>query len=337
MREEKQKILNFVRQHGPIIPSQILPITNQSLLMVSAILSELSAQRQVLVTHTKRGGSPFYYVPGQEHKLILISANLSEKPKRAYELLKDKKVLRDKDLEPWQRVALREVKDFAIMLRVNYQDTSEIFWKWYMLGDEDVKPMIGNLLQGFMPQPEPKKEEVVEEKEIEKKVEEVVEEKEEIIQKEPEKIVEEVVEKEEEKVEVKERPKKESKPKKIRKIREKQVTLKEKESPLSDDFAEDVLDYMEKNKIKIIESSIIKKNSEVNFLVSVPSSLGSLLYYVNAKNKNKINEVDLTLAYQNGMSKKLPVLVLSPGNLTKKSQEFLDKNMKGYLTFKRIK
>lgn len=337
MREEKQKILNFVRQHGPVIPSQILPITNQSLLMVSAILSELSAQRQVLVTHTKRGGSPFYYVPGQEHKLILISANLSEKPKKAYELIRDKKILRDKDLEPWQRVALREIKDFAIMLRVNYQETSEIFWKWYMLSDEDVKPMIGNLLQGFMPQPE-QKEEVVEEKANE----EIVKEKEEVIPEEPKNPIEEKLPiKEEIKEVIEEKPIKEEKPKKekkkIKKIKEKQATLKEKDSPIIDDFADSVLDYMEKNKIRILESSIVKKNSEANFVVSVPSSLGNLLYYVNAKNKNKINEVDLTLAYQNGMSKKLPVLVLSPGNLTKKSQEFLDKNMKGYLTFKRIK
>ena len=44
--------------------------------------------------------------------------------------LRVKKVLRDISLEPVMRVALRELKDFAIPLNVKINGNSEVFWKF---------------------------------------------------------------------------------------------------------------------------------------------------------------------------------------------------------------
>ncbi len=81
------------------------------------MLSELSSKKSLKISALKVGGSPLYYVPGHEEKLLQFIQNLNEKDRRTLELLKDSQVLRDAEQDPLTRVSLRQIKDFAVQRR----------------------------------------------------------------------------------------------------------------------------------------------------------------------------------------------------------------------------
>ncbi|MBI2142652.1 hypothetical protein HYU15_04175, partial [Candidatus Woesearchaeota archaeon] len=136
---EQEKILGLIKERGPIIPSQIAKDLGTNILLASAILSELASRKLIGI---KVGGSPLYYMAGQEEKLQEYMDKLHDKEKAACEMLRDKKVLRDSSLDPVARVALRQCRDFAKPLEVTLGREKEIFWKWYMLPTESVEPII---------------------------------------------------------------------------------------------------------------------------------------------------------------------------------------------------
>lgn len=142
MNNIKEKIIQLIKQKGPVIPAQISKEIETNIMMASAYLSELSSDNLVKISNIKIGGSPLYYLPGQEHKLQDFANNLHEKEKKSYDLLKQKKVLRDLKLDSVSRVTLRQIKDFAIPLKVDYKDNSEIFWKWYLLSNKEAEELI---------------------------------------------------------------------------------------------------------------------------------------------------------------------------------------------------
>src|SRR3989338_3156804 len=127
MQELKFKVLEYVRMRGPVIPVQISKQIGSNILFAGAVLSELFAGGKIKISTAKIGGSPVYYFPGQESRLTMLYPYLHQREKHVYDLLKDKKILHDKSLEPVERVALREIKDFACPIQVN----NELFWRWY--------------------------------------------------------------------------------------------------------------------------------------------------------------------------------------------------------------
>jgi len=143
--DNRAEALSVVMNKGPLQPSQIATTVNTNILFASAILSELVDNKKVKITHVKRGGSPFYYVQGQEEKLMDLAKYLSGKTKEAYDILSEKLVVRDSTAEPWQRVALRELKDFAVPVHVNYKGIQETFWKWYLTTNDEAKGIIKEL------------------------------------------------------------------------------------------------------------------------------------------------------------------------------------------------
>ncbi len=163
VKDNKAEILDIIKREGPLIPAQLAKVINTNILFASAILSNLVDKKEVQISSLKKGGSPFYYLKGQENKLENLSEYLSGKEKEAFQLLKEKGVIRDKTAEPWQRVALRALKDFAVPLNVGISGEYEIFWKYYLEDNEKTKELIKNEL-GVS---EKKKE--TEEKEVPKK------------------------------------------------------------------------------------------------------------------------------------------------------------------------
>ena len=292
----RQRILDLIKIKGPIIPSQISKEIGLDILMTSAHLSELSSNGKLRISSLKVGGTPLYYLQGQESLLQNFSQNLHEKEKKAFDMLKDKKILEDKELEPVVRVALRQIKDFAVPLHVTHQNSTELFWKWHLLSKDEASPLIKLLLD----------KKLTPEKEAEKEVLEMVPSKE---------IKDKKIEKEETKKEVKKTI--EEKPKEIKKLTAK-----------TDSFQSEIKSYFSKNKIIIKNTEIIKKNSETDFILEVPSGIGTLEYYCKAKNKSRISESDLSSAYIQGQIKKLPVLFLTKGELTKKAKDMLNKEFK---------
>ena len=300
----KQKIIELIKTKGPIIPAQISKEINSDILMSSAHLSELSSDGKVKISNIKVGGTPLYYLPGQEASLQNFSSNLHEKARKAYELLKEKKILRDSKLEPVIRVAIREAKDFAVPLQVTYKNNKEIFWKWHMLGKEESESLIKSALtkkEPIMPQTEETKPETkIKQEPIKKPIEEKKPELEkQTIKKEP----------------LKQKPFEKEKPKTLA-------------TDTTSSFLEELKSYFSKNKISIKNQEIIRKKSEIDFILEVPSTIGALGYYCKAKNKKRVNDGDLSSAYVQGQLKKLPVLFLTKGELTKRAKEMLGKEFK---------
>ena len=130
--EVQGKIVNYVKINGPVLPVKISKEVDCNILFAGAILSELVRKQEILISSAKIGGSPVYYAKGQENKLSMLSEYLNEKEKKAFELIREKKNLEDSKLNPWQRVAMREIKDFAIPFK---DSEGKLFWRWY-LSDE---------------------------------------------------------------------------------------------------------------------------------------------------------------------------------------------------------
>ena len=290
--DNRDRILEFIKLKGPVLPVQISKEIGSNILMASAHLAELTASKRLKISTIKVGGSPLYYLQGQEVMLQKFTANMNDKEKKAFDLLSQSKILRDAEQEPVIRVALREIKDFAIPLNVTHNNNKEMFWKWYLANNEEAEILIKQKLQ-------------ILEKPVEEKIQKDI--------------------KEQEPIETIQKQSKE-KPKEARKYKP-----RDKE----DNFLKDIMKFFEKNRINVISSDIIKKNSEIDFLVELPSVVGNLQYYCKARNKKKISDSDLSNAYVKGQFKKLPVIVLSPGELSSKAQEILAKELNN-ITFKKI-
>ena len=116
-------------------------------------------------------------------------------------------------------------------------------------------------------------------------------------------------------------------------VQKKIVPISERVEKEKDAFFVQVREYMKSNGMKIKDYEIIKKG-EIDLVVSVPAAIGSVDYYCCAKKKKRSNEGDLSTAYIKGQNKKLPVIYLSLGKVTKKAEQMLNKEFKGLVVKK---
>jgi len=284
----KEKVLSFVKAKGPVLPIHINKEIGHDSFFSGAILSELVSNKAIKISYGKIGSSPVYYVVGQEPKLDMLYSNLPMREKEAYNLLKEKKIIRDSTANPGVRVALRMIKDFAIPLKLTVANKQELIWKWYLTSDQEIQTLAQSFAQS------------VQQQEIKVPEQKVVPQKPEVFKEEP----------------VKPQTTKTPAPKV--------------------DFLQDIAQYVKTNNIRIIEDTMIRKNREFDLVVSIPSNIGNIEYLINAKNKKTLNEGDLSLAYQKGQSRKLPVILLINGELTKKARLYREKNLKGYVLVKKL-
>jgi hypothetical protein len=289
--ETNEKILSIVKARGPLLPVQVAKEINDNILMTSARLSELLTSRQIKISSVKVGGSPLYYFQGQESKLQDFAGNLQQKEKEAYELLKQNRILRDTSQEPAIRVALRQIKDFAVPLQVNYEAKAEIFWKWYLTDSNETQLIIRKLLD---------KKNIIESAHKPEAIKGTIDEKETAIKNEAQKEL------------------------------RKDITKKARKAD-KDEFLNGVQQFLNKNKINILERKEIKKHQELDFILELPTTIGRVKYFCKAKGRKKINESDLSTAFVNAQSKNLPLLFLTTGSLTKKAKEMLNNEFKNVI------
>jgi hypothetical protein len=166
----RERIISFIRLRGPSLPVQIAKETGLSILFASAFLSELFGEKIVRISNIRIGSSPLYFIPGQEPQLERFFQYLKSREKEAFLLLKEKQILRDSEQQPAIRVALREIKDFAIPFEKN----NEVFWRYFLIEepsiieiDSDIKhpaekEMITTIIEI------PKKEVIIEEEPVKK-------------------------------------------------------------------------------------------------------------------------------------------------------------------------
>jgi hypothetical protein len=134
-KEVKEQIKRTLELRGPSLPVHIAKTISMSSLFASAFLSELSSEGIVKISNMKVGGSPLYFIPGQEEKLENFVKFLSPKEREAFELLKSKGILEDEKQHPAIRVALRALKDFALA----FKKGDKLFWRYFLTKEEEAK------------------------------------------------------------------------------------------------------------------------------------------------------------------------------------------------------
>ena len=125
----KERIIFIFKKRGPSLPVHIASETGLSMLFASAFLSELLSEKKIKLSFMKVGSSPIYLLHGQESMLEKFSPHLKSKEKEAFELLKRKKFLKDEEQVPAIRIALREIRDFAIA----FKKDEKIFWRYFTI------------------------------------------------------------------------------------------------------------------------------------------------------------------------------------------------------------
>jgi len=220
----KRNMVSLINSNGPTLPVQIARQTGLSILFASAFLSELFNEKEIKMSNLRIGSSALYFIEGQEAQLEKYSQYLKSKEKDAFVLLKEKKILKDSEQHPAIRVALREIKDFAIPFEKN----GERFWR-YFLSEESEEVKIEVI-------------EVKEEPLIEIKEEQLLEIKEtEDIQEEP--------------------PKKEKTPKKVKK--ESKTKKSSKTEKKDENFFNKIKEFLEKKKVEIIDIKDFKNDEAI--------------------------------------------------------------------------
>jgi len=141
----RDAVYQFVLDNGPLIPVQVARNFKIEIMMSSAYLSELVSNKKLNVTKfLKIGTSPLYFASGQEEKLSNFLSYLPQRPRQIALILQENKILRDSLIDPWQRVALREISDFAFPIRIN--NNEEIFWRWYLFPENEAVQIIDKAL-----------------------------------------------------------------------------------------------------------------------------------------------------------------------------------------------
>ncbi len=337
----QDQILHFIGVAGPTTPTKVAKTIATEIYLASAHLSDLKSQGKIKISVLKVGGSPLYYLPGQEEMLYgFAEQNLNPKDYAVLQRLHAEGVLREAQLDLLAKVALRSLKDFAIPLNVRTTEKEELFWKWHLLPDENTNTIIKEILYPAPPS--------ASEQEVEMENVPVVQEAE------PVPLTESVVvpENEEEKEALPSeslasppifkkrvsRPRKKSselreKEQDAREFLQKELIPKPQEKPLlqklkekisrTPGFIPGVQSFFDERNITIEDQEIVRKNSEINFVVKVPSVVGMMKHFCKAKSKGKCDEKDISAAYMEAQIKKLPLLFLYTGSLTKKAEEMI--------------
>ncbi len=129
----KEKILSLIQANGPSLPVHIARDTGLSIIFASAFMSELISDKKIKISDMRVGSSPLYFISGQEPLLENFSQFLKSKEKDAFMILKEKRFLKDKDLDPAIRVALRGIRDFAIA----FKKEDDIYWRFFTIPESE--------------------------------------------------------------------------------------------------------------------------------------------------------------------------------------------------------
>lgn len=281
----KEKIVSLLRMNGPSLPVHIAHGTGLSILFASAFLSELLYEGKIRISHLKVGNSPLYFVQGQEYRLERFAQYLKSREKDAFFLIRERKFLKDSEQEPAIRVALRELKDFAIP----FKKDEEIYWRYFNV---------------------PKEELFIEETVREKPKEEII----------PRQIIKEIP-KEETKIIFQEKKKDMDifeKEKPIKKMERGKVVKKTVKKKHDEKFFERIKEFLSKKNIDIIDIHDLTKE-ELILRVKENQKERLLIAY----NKKRLTEADLLKAYKKAGEMDLPYIILSSGELPKKLKDLI--------------
>ena len=312
----KEKIIFILKTKGPTIPIHIAQETGISMLFASAFLSELLSERTIKMSHMRVGNSPIYFISGQEPQLERFSNYLKSKEKEAFLLIQERKFLKDSEQSPAIRVALREIRDFAIPFKRN----NEIIWRYLTSPESDFKKEIKPIEEHEYVEAKPKvfnnTERLISEKIIKDiKIEVVNEDLEETKREkeEEEKPAEEIGIKEEIIIAEKKKPTKEKEDRLKIKLKPTKVSKKRNTPKKEDPFFEKIKEFLSKETIEIVNIERFGKN-EILLRIKSEGKEKLLVAY----NKKKIEDTDIINANKKASELDLKYLILSMGEPSKK-------------------
>lgn len=282
----KGSIISFLKMNGPSLPVHIAGKIENSILFTSAFLSELLSEKRVRISNMRVGNSPLYYLEGQEPKLEKFAQYLKSKEKEAFLLLKEKKFLKDSVQQPAIRVALREIRDFAVPFRRDAGEEKEIWWRYFTVPESELR------------MPAEKEKQTREEKAVPKDA--------------PKEKELGIFDKTPEPARPKEKEKKPAQRKKSRPARKKKTGTNEK-------LFNSVKEFMAKNSIKLKDISGFSK-SEVVLLVED----GGREKVLVAFSKNKIGEKEISAASKKSRELGLPYMIVSKSGILKKLESLIE-------------
>jgi hypothetical protein len=310
---DKDIIITTLMTKGPSLPIHLAKAADLSTLFASAYLSELLAEKRLKMSHMKVGSSSLYYLEGQEAQLENFIQYLNSKEREAFNLIKKNKVLEDEKLEPAIRVALRELKDFALPLKHPIEGQPKLLWKYYLLSEEDLPDLL-HKIEKKQPKEKPHKEQT------KLSPEQALVTPSQLISTAPPTIT--VNKQPESRIVVTasvEKPKKAPK----------------KKAPIESKFANNIKEYLKTKDIEIL--SIIEE-AKRDFLakIRIDTLFGKQEYFLVARDKKKIKEDDLIHALHKAQEAKMPALLMAPGEIDKKSLDF-SKDWRNLVKFEKVK
>jgi len=317
----KEKIMHFIRLRGPSLPVHISKETGLSILFASAFLSDLYSEKVISISNLKVGSSPLYFIPGQEPQLENFSKYLKSKEKEAFLFLKEKKFLKDSELQPAIRVALREIKDFAIPFRKE----EDIYWRYFTVPESyfemEQKPKIEENIEIIeikqeteMPveKIEIKEVEVIEEKKIENIFDAPIKQEEKITEDSKEEICEvQIIPKKSGGVEMTEQISKKEKPKPKKK--------KQNNNKKDENFFNKIKEFLEKKNIEILDIKDFRNNEAV--LKIKKDRKEELLFVFNQK---KITEKEILKSHKKASEENLKYSILFMAETPKKLSDLIE-------------
>lgn len=282
--QTKSRILEVINQRGPELPVRVASVIGQNNIFTAAFMSELVGEQKLKLSNMRVGGSPLYYIQGQEEQLQKYTEYLNHKEKEAFRLLKQSEILQDSEQEPAIRVALRSIKDFAVPIRIIEQGQEKIFWKIHTLPNDKAKEIIEGIIN-------PKKE-----------------------------IVKEIVPEVKEKPKVEEVANKLEKAKEDR-VEVKKVAKEPKSKETSSAFLDKIRKNLNEKQYEITKE-ILAKKKEFTVKIRVNTEFGHQEIYLVAKDKKKITLDDIVGTLQKAQAEKMPALIISPGEIDKKAMDY---------------
>jgi hypothetical protein len=280
-----EDVYRVVQQYGPIIPNSIKQQLEQpDPTMINVYLSQLKEQGKIFFTKMQLGTSMFAYTKEQIPKLEELQKHLDEKDERTAQLLKEKKVLQVSEQEPLVRVSLQEIKDFAKPIKVKTKTGEEIFYRYFLVSLEEAQEIIR---KRFAPQQEPETKQTPQVQEEQRPTEQP-------------------------------RPQETENKDDIKPKNEEQTSLSEPEE-IESDFGKQIETYCEKNNISIKHYEEIRKDSDIELVLEVPTAVGTITFFAKARNKKSSNDGDLAAAILKAKTHNLPALYLTTGDVTNKA------------------
>jgi len=329
------RILELVQKTGPVLPVDIASKLGLDSFLASAYMQQLVEQGRLSVGKERIGGSQIFFTPGQESSAAAKVKALIETGKKTARMFArdvpnnpEVQKKRDEFAARLNEIESKEKKSKLVEPHAVLQPGHKVMPITIKHVSDEVGPVPERAVGGLM-MPKPK---------ILEEIKPALKEKE----KEPEPVVTEVeeVHYEKPKLEVPEpEPEPEAeelKPKSPFREAIEKTFMKKPEKPIEPSPLVDIaLAMLVDSGSEIISKELTKKGKEANITFDLPTKLGNLRMLAVVRNKKSITEADLSMAYTEWTNKKIPVLFVTNGKLTKLAHNYLQV-ISGLLKFKQV-